>query len=118
MSWNHFTEEEFTCNCGCGVNEIKSDLIDRLEAVRKLHGMPMHINSGYRCKVSNDNAGSSDTSSHLLGEAADISCTNSKDRFALVRHLGTQFHRIGIHKQFLHVDISHDKKTSPALWVY
>lgn len=68
MSWNHFTEEEFSCNCGCGVNEIKSELIDRLETVRKIYGKPMRINSGHRCKVSNDKAGSSDTSSHLLGK--------------------------------------------------
>jgi uncharacterized protein YcbK (DUF882 family) len=118
MSWNHFTEEEFSCNCGCGVNEIKSELIDRLETVRKIYGKPMRINSGHRCKVSNDKAGSSDTSSHLLGEAADISCTNSKDRDALFRALGTKFHRIGLHKQFIHVDISHDTKASPVIWLY
>ena len=118
MTWSHFTEKEFSCNCGCGRNEIKGELIDRLEIVRQMYGKPMRINSGYRCKKSNGNAGSSSTSSHLIGEAADIGCTNSKDRDELVGYLRTQFHRMGIHKQFIHVDISDDKKSSPVLWVY
>jgi len=25
---------------------------------------------------------------------------------------------MGIHKQFIHVDISDDKKASPVMWVY
>lgn len=118
MTWNNFSREEFACNCGCNANDIKDELVDRLQIVREMYGKPMRINSGHRCKKSNGNAGSSSTSSHLIGEAADIGCTCSGDRDKLVGFLRTQFHRMGIHKQFIHVDISDDKKASPVLWVY
>ena len=113
----HFSLHEFACNC-CGANDISEKLVSRLEMVRLMYGKPMRINSGYRCKKANQAANSSETSSHLIGEAADIGCTNSKARDRLVVFLRTQFQRMGIHKQFIHVDISDDKKVSPCLWVY
>ena len=118
MTWNNFTRKEFSCNCGCNANEIKDELIDRLQVVREMYGKAMRINSGHRCRKSNAAAGSSDSSSHLIGEAADIGCTSSRDRDKLVGFLRTQFSRMGIHKQFIHVDISDNKKASPCLWVY
>ena len=118
MTWTNFTREEFSCNCGCNANDIKDELVDRLQVVRQLFDKPMKINSGHRCKKSNGNAGSGDTSSHLIGEASDISCVSSKDRYELIGLLRKQFNRIGVHKEFIHVDISDDKKASPCLWVY
>ncbi len=117
MTWSNFSREEFACNC-CGVNEIKDELIDRLQIVREMYGKPMRINSGHRCQKANRAAGSRSTSSHVIGEAADIGCTSSRERDKLVGYLRTQFQRMGIHKQFIHVDISDDKKASPVLWVY
>jgi len=118
MNWSHFTKEEFSCKCGCGANEVKTDLINRLEIVRQMYGKPMRINSGHRCEQANRAAGSRSSSSHVIGEAADIGCTNSKDRDELVGYLRTQFQRMGIHKLFIHVDISEIKKASPVMWVY
>jgi len=44
-----------------------------LEKVRKAVGnKPITVTSGYRCKQLNDALGSKDTSSHLIGCAADI----------------------------------------------
>ena len=117
MTWNNFSREEFACKC-CGANEIQDELIDRLQVVRGMYGKPMRINSGHRCSKSNAAAGSSSTSSHLIGEAADIGCTNSNARGSLVGFLRTKFKRMGIHKQFIHVDISDDTKAAPVLWVY
>jgi len=117
MTWNNFSREEFACNC-CGANDIKDELIDRLQIVREMYGKPMRINSGHRCEQANRAAGSRSTSSHVIGEAADIGCTNSSERDKLVGYLRTQFQRMGIHKQFIHVDISDIKKASPVLWVY
>lgn len=43
-----------------------------LEQVRKITGKPIQISSGYRCKELNQAVGSSETSQHRLGCAADI----------------------------------------------
>lgn len=43
-----------------------------LQPIRDELGMPITINSGFRCKQLNDAVGSSDTSFHRLGCAVDI----------------------------------------------
>lgn len=43
-----------------------------LQPVRDKLGVPMKITSGYRCKLLNDLVGSSDSSQHLVGQAADV----------------------------------------------
>jgi len=114
----HFSRSEFACKCKCGADNISEELVSKLEIVRQMYGNPMTITSGMRCEKANKAANSSETSSHLIGEAADIGCTNSKARDKLVGFLRTQFSRMGIHRQFVHVDVSDDKKVSPCLWVY
>jgi hypothetical protein len=47
-------------------------LASRLEDVRALFGLPLHINSGYRCLELNRALKSADTSQHVKCEAADI----------------------------------------------
>lgn len=51
-------------------------LANQLEVVRILLGSkPILISSGYRCKALNDRiSGSSNTSAHMLGLAADFTC--------------------------------------------
>ena len=77
---------------------------------------PMQINSGIRCLKHNRSIGSSDTSSHIKCVAADISCTQMSDRHLLMSHLPKLFDRIGIHKDFIHVDIDTDKRR--GIFVY
>lgn len=43
-----------------------------LEQVRKITGKPIQVTSGYRCKELNQAVGSSESSQHRLGCAADI----------------------------------------------
>jgi hypothetical protein len=43
-----------------------------LEQVRKITNKPIQISSGYRCKELNQAVGSSETSQHRIGCAADI----------------------------------------------
>lgn len=48
-----------------------------LEQVRELLGnLSIHISSGYRCISLNRAIGSSDTSAHVLGYAADFTCSD------------------------------------------
>ena len=46
-----------------------------LEPIRAAYGHPLHINSGYRGPELNAATGGSKTSQHMLGQAADLSCT-------------------------------------------
>jgi hypothetical protein len=43
-----------------------------IQPVRDLLGVPITVNSGYRCDEVNTKVGGSDSSQHVLGEAADI----------------------------------------------
>ena len=122
-SWltQHFQSDEFWCSCGCGNegpngNHISQSLVLKLEIVRTAINKPMKINSGIRCLEYNRSIGSSDTSSHIKCIAADISCTQMSDRHLLMSHLPKLFDRIGIHKDFIHVDIDTDKRI--GIFVY
>ena len=110
---DHFSKEEFDCQCGCGNGDIviSENLVFELECVRIHYGKPMRINSGIRCLSHNRSIGSRDTSSHIKGLAVDISCTDMGTRLELVKRLlrDGEFKRMGIHKDFIHVDVDYDK---------
>ena len=109
----HFSKEEFDCQCGCGNGDIviSENLVFELECVRVHYGKPMRINSGIRCLSHNRKIGSRDTSSHIKGLAVDIGCNNMGTRLELVNHLlrDGEFTRIGFHREFIHVDVDYDK---------
>ena len=109
----HFTKEEFDCQCGCGNGDIviSENLVFELECVRIHYGKPMRINSGIRCLSHNRKIGSRDTSSHIKGLAVDIGCKDMGTRLKLVKHLlrDAEFTRIGFHREFIHVDVDYDK---------
>ena len=109
----HFTKEEFDCQCGCGNGDIviSEHLVNELECVRVHYGKPMRINSGIRCLSHNRKIGSRDTSSHIKGLAVDIGCRDMGTRLKLVKHLlrDAEFTRIGFHREFIHVDVDYDK---------
>ena len=109
----HFSKEEFDCQCGCGNGDIviSENLVFELECVRIHYGKPMRINSGIRCLSHNRKIGSRDTSSHIKGLAVDIGCRDMGTRLELVKHLlrDAEFTRIGFHREFIHVDVDYDK---------
>ena len=56
----------------CHITALQN-LVDRaLEPLRQHLGLPIKVNSGYRCQLVNNMVGGVKTSQHLLGEAADI----------------------------------------------
>nr|DAW61260.1 MAG TPA: peptidase [Microviridae sp.] len=71
----HFKESEFKCPC-CGSlgQRIHPRLLFRLECMRSYFGdCPIVITSGYRCRKYNSSLkGSSKTSGHMKGKAADL----------------------------------------------
>ena len=116
----HFKSSEFSCKCGkChGRYGINFDLVLRLDALRKLFGSPIKVNSGYRCDEHPETL-NNPTSSHAVGEAVDIAVKGSAARFRLLQlvfnnHL---FTRIGIGEDYLHLDID-EEKTQDVVWDY
>ena len=121
MLWSevrYFSASEFVCRCGCGLNNISLELVYKLDELRCLFGSPIVVNSACRCPSHNLSVGGSSSSSHLYGLAVDIKVLNSLDRFKLVElALKLGFNRVGIAKDFIHLDID-NVKTSSVLWVY
>jgi hypothetical protein len=99
----NFTQDEFHCKCGCGLNSPKDDDLVRLQSVRLLCNFALIVNSCCRCKKHNSNVGGLDDSEHLDCKGFDIKCTNSHERFILVSALiNCGFNRIGIYENFIH----------------
>lgn len=78
----YFDDYEFACNCDRhevdenGHNKldhiIDKRLVDLLDAIRERLGVPLYINSGYRCPEHNAEVGGVADSQHVVGTAADI----------------------------------------------
>ena len=68
----NFSKHEFACKCGCGFDNVSSELIGVLEEVREYFSKPIKINSGCRCAKHNAKEGGSKDSEHVKGTAADI----------------------------------------------
>ena len=117
----HFKPKEFSCKCGkCLVSDlvISFDLVLRLDALRKLFNGVIRINSGYRCDEHPETL-KNPMSSHNLGEAVDIAAKTSALRFRLLQLIFNNhlFTRIGMGKDYLHLDIDEDKPQD-LVWDY
>jgi len=118
-NWNlidFFKKEDFACRCGCGLNNISFDLVRKLNIARFLCGFPFIVNSAVRCISHNKFVSGSVSSSHLLGFAVDIAVKSPLQRFKMVQVLmSLGFDRIGIYKDFIHIDID-PFKTQNVIW--
>lgn len=98
-----------------GINMDETFLI-MLDNARSLAGVPFNINSGYRTQAHNLKVGGSPNSSHMLGLAADIRCTDSSNRYFILNSLlDAGFTRIGIYQNFIHVDLD-NTKVQNVIW--
>lgn len=114
---NYFTREEEWCQC-CHSGGLLPDFRDKLNNARELAGIPFVLNSAFRCTDHNKDVGGSCTSSHLVGCAVDIKCTDSRSRWLIVQALiAAGFNRIGIAKSFIHVDDDMTKEPN-LIWEY
>ena len=114
--WKYFKKKEFCCPC-CGENRISENLLDRLDFARGLTNLPMRVASGYRCKRHNTAVGGKPRSAHIHGLAGDIICPSGSLKATMVASFfESGIRRIGIYKNFIHVDIS-ENLPSPMLWV-
>lgn len=110
----YFTIDEFKCPC-CGVVNMDPDFLDMLDAAREHVGIPLIVDSGYRCEKHNKEIHST-ALNHPSGKAADIRTADGSARYHMLEiFLYMGFTGIGIGKTFLHVDTFHQDKTC---WLY
>jgi hypothetical protein len=118
MSKDYFTFDELKCKCGCGLMNFSPIVKSILNNAREVAGIPFKISSACRCTKHNIVVGGSATSSHLIGEAVDIVVTSEKDRYKILTSLlVVGFRRIGIGKNFIHVDNDLSKPLD-IIWLY
>ena len=84
----NFKVSEFTCHCGCGGNEIDQRVINMCQTIREAIGVPVRVNSGYRCKKHNAAVSKVPNSYHTQGLAADLACIlGSSKMFETIKEL-------------------------------
>jgi uncharacterized protein YcbK (DUF882 family) len=118
MKWFNYTEFDSPDAPGSGERHMDSDFLQMLDRARGLAGVPFKINSGYRTAGHNRKVGGVKASSHTLGLAADIHCSDSRNRAHIVSALmEAGFNRIGIAPTFIHVD-NDPSKPEDVIWLY
>lgn len=117
--YDYVKEHELACPC-CKVAFVNRAFLLRLNDARHLARVPFVITSGYRCEKHNKDVGGSLTSAHRLGLAVDIACPDSHTRYRIIIGLiGAGFKRIGIGKNFIHVDAADcEIKADEVIWHY
>ena len=68
----NFKVSEFACH-HCGENKIDQRVIELAQSIRDEVGVPVNVNSGYRCEKHNARVGGVKGSFHTKGLAADLS---------------------------------------------
>lgn len=105
MKW--FNEKEFACRC-CGElppfarENIEALVCEVLDPAREKLGMPIIVNSGYRCAKHNREVGGVANSQHMRGEAADIRCSDNQKLRQIIIDSG-RFDQLITYPTFIHV---------------
>ena len=115
----YFKYHEFDVHCRA-TQEKKAACYDQNQVCQgcQIAGIPFKINSGFRTPEHNEKVGGAESSSHLRGHAADIHVSSSTYRYEILSALlEAGFTRIGIAKNFIHVD-NDPIKTQNVIWTY
>lgn len=82
-----------------------------LQALRDDIGLPININSGFRCKTHNTKVGGASSSKHMEGIAADVSCPGlTPYQLASYAKNIPQFKGIGVYSGWVHLDTRSGKR--------
>ena len=117
----HLSEKEYRCrHCGKLPSAFNGGelpqcyewFFEDFEDIRLEYGLPIIIDSGYRCLEHNKLVGGEDLSIHLFGLALDCS-TQNKDDIDVLYNVVLAVHpelRIGFYKtkRFIHIDRGYD----------
>lgn len=114
-----FPHKEFTqCNPPCNKGDMNEEFMAKLNKARSISGVPYVLTSAYRTVSHEYRQGRDGTSSHTKGLAVDIATLDSRTRILTLKGLiDAGFTRIGLGKDFIHVD-DDDEKSQNVLWHY
>lgn len=118
MESEHFSSAELACH-HCKVNACTRELVDALEALRSIVGVPIGLDCAYRCPAHNLAVGGVPDSEHTRGLAADIKIAGMTTRQmyrAAVQVPAFAGGGIGVaaHQGYIHVDVRGHR----ARWLY
>lgn len=124
MTLKYFKHSEFDSPDlkGSG-DKMSSEFLELLDEAREIAEIPFKINSGFRTPAHHDSLTkrgykTAKNSPHLKGLAADISVTNSRNRWVVLNSLLlVGFTRFGIANTFIHVDLDTERKQN-IIWTY
>jgi uncharacterized protein YcbK (DUF882 family) len=92
--------------------------LNKLSKARELAAIGFKITSGYRSPAHNAKVGGVPSSSHTNGHAVDIYAPTSTQKYIIINSLlQVGFNRIGIAKNFIHVD-DDPNKSEDVIWTY
>ena len=94
------------------------EFLNKLAQARKIAAVGFKITSGYRSPEHNEKVGGVPNSSHTLGHAVDIYAPTSRQKYIIINALlQAGFDRIGVAKNFIHVD-DDPSKDEDVIWTY
>lgn len=83
-------------------DNIKALVEDVLQPLRDAWGGPLFINSGYRCLELNKAVGGVPTSQHVLGQAADVGCSDPFALAKLAKRMNLKYDQMIVYPSFVH----------------
>lgn len=115
----YFKEKEFAaCVPACSLQNMQQHTMDKLDMAREFAGIPFVMNSAYRSPEWEKAHGRSGDGGHPHGCAVDIRCTTHANRLKIVMAcLKAGFRRIGIGKNYVHVD-DDPTRAQNVMWHY
>ena len=116
----YFKEAEFKrCTPSCSLQDMDQKLMDALDALRALAGIPLKLSCAYRSVAWDKKKGRDGKSAHCKGLAVDIVCNSSATRWKIINAaIDLGIRRIGIGKNFIHIDIDSSKDSQDVIWHY
>ena len=116
FSWSEFTKSDTATRLHINNairdwdvrDNIKALVEDVLQPLRDAWGGPLFINSGYRCPELNKAVGGVPTSQHVLGQGADVACTDPYALAKLIKRMRLDFDQMGVYASFVHLSYKRD----------
>lgn len=109
----NFKLSEFECHDGSHEVMLDIRLVEALQRLRVMIGVPIHIAAGYRNPKHNAAVGGSLNSKHMKGEAADIKVTTLTPKMVGLSAQKCGFTGIGVYRfngqMFNHLDVRESK---------
>jgi uncharacterized protein YcbK (DUF882 family) len=116
---DYFPETDFeNATPPCKKSDMHPDTLKRFNEARELAGIAFNVNCAFRSVEHEKKMGRAGTSSHTVGRAMDIACTNSNARYKIFKALlKAGFTRVGISGSFIHAD-DDPRKSQNVIWTY